>query len=203
MDHVTFEEKLERNPLRMAVREYFEVKPLRKAAEARRIDRALHFCSRDGKGTVLLHKYFAPAVIVAVDPDERLVEKARESVGGLPVVFSVGSLASLAYGDASFDAVFILGELHNYPNWRECLDEISRVTEPGGLLLIEDLSAESFEYALGRYFRARTEHQYDSMLRLGEFHDYIQTLGYEVLRSKRPRPFGLFTYFVAAARKKS
>ncbi|NLJ45691.1 MAG: hypothetical protein GX430_03940, partial [Treponema sp.] len=37
MDHATFEENLERNPLRMRVREQYEVKPLRDAAPGDRI----------------------------------------------------------------------------------------------------------------------------------------------------------------------
>jgi len=201
MEHATFEERLERNPLRMWVRERFEVKPLRDAAAPCRIDRALHFCCRDGKGTALLHRYFSPARIAAVDPDDGMVKAARETVAGLPVDCSVGSLSRLDFGDESFDAVFVLGELHNYPEWRDCVSEISRVTKPGGLLFIEELSAESFEYCLGRYFRAKTEHAYDSMLRLDEFRDKVRASGFEELRFRRVTPLGLFTYFVLAARK--
>jgi len=201
MEHDTFEDRLERNPLRMWVRERFEVKPLRDAAPRCRIDRALHFCCRDGKGTALLHRYFPAARIAAVDPDEGRVKAAREAVAGLPVDCSAGPLARLDFGDGSFDAVFVLGELHNYPEWRDCLGEISRVTKPGGLFLIEELSAESFEYGLGRYFRAKTEHAYDSMLRLDEFRESVRALGFEELRFRRAFPLGLFTYFVLAARK--
>ncbi len=201
MDHATFEENLERNPLRMWVRERYEVKPLRDAAPPGRIERALHFCCRNGTGTALLHRYFSPGRMEAVDPDEALVSQARARVEGLPVDCSVGSLTRLAFADASFDAVFVLGELHNYPEWRDCLAEISRVTRPGGLLLIEELSAESFQYGLGRYFRDRTEHDYGAMLRLGQFVDHVRSSGFEILRLSKPVPFGLFRYFVLAARK--
>jgi ubiquinone/menaquinone biosynthesis C-methylase UbiE len=201
MEHATFEEKLERNPLRMWVREHFEVKPIRDETAPCRIDHALHFCCRNGKGTALLHRYFSPARIAAVDPDEGMIRQARENVAGLPVDCSVGSLSRLDFGNESFDAAFILGELHNFPQWRECMDEISRVTKPGGLLLIEELSSESFEFGLGRYFRDRTEHDYAAMLRLDEFSDYVRTSGYETLRLKKIVPLGLFKYFVLVARK--
>lgn len=201
MDHATFEENLERNPLRMWVRERYEVKPLRIAAPPGRIDRALHYCSRNGTGTALLHKHFSPARMAAVDPDEAMVKQARERTAGLPVDLSVGSLTRLAFPDASFDAVFVLGELHNYPEWRDCVAEISRVTKPGGVFLIEELSAESFEYGLGRYFRAKTEHDYPSMLRQGEFVDFVRSSGFEILRLRKPVPLGLFRYFVLAARR--
>lgn len=201
MDHATFEENLERNPLRMWVREQYEVKPLRDAASPVRIDRALHYCCRNGAGTALLHKHFSPGRMEAVDPDAALVDQARERVAGLPVDCSVGSLTHLAFPDASFDAVFVLGELHNFPDWRDCVTEISRVTKPEGVFLIEELSAESFEYCLGGYFRVRTEHNYASMLRLGEFVDFVRASGFEVLRLRKPVPFGLFRYFVLATRK--
>jgi ubiquinone/menaquinone biosynthesis C-methylase UbiE len=201
MDHATFEENLERNPLRMWVRERYEVRPLRDAVPPTRIDRALHYCCRNGTGTALLHKYFSPGRMEAVDPDEALVNQARERVAGLPVDCSVGSLTRLTFADASFDAVFVLGELHNYPDWRDCVAEISRVTKPGGLFLLEELSAESFENGLGRYFRDRTKHDYGSMLRLGEFVDLVRASGFEVLRLRKPVPFGLFKYFVLAARR--
>ncbi|HWR13025.1 MAG TPA: class I SAM-dependent methyltransferase [Rectinemataceae bacterium] len=202
MNHASFEEKLERNPLRGMVREYFEVKPLRDIADPGDIDLALHYCSRNGKGTELILKYFSPGKISAVDRDEGLVAISRETLADLPVDIASGSLTGLAYRDASFDAVFVLGELHNYPEWRDCLGEIARVTKPGGFFLIEELSAESFEYALGRYFRAKTEHRYDAMLRLEEFREAVQAVGFEILRLQKRKPFGLFSYFVMAAKKR-
>ena len=202
MDHASFEEKLERNPLRGMVREYFEVKPLRDILNPGKIDLALHYCSRNGKGTALIHKYFSTGKISAVDPDEALVAISRETLADLPVDIALGSLTALDARDASFDAVFVLGELHNYPEWRDCLGEIARVTKPGGLFFIEELSAESFEYALGRYFRAKTDHQYEAMLRLEEFREAIQAAGFEILRLQKRKPFGLFSYFVMVARKR-
>ncbi|HWP68877.1 MAG TPA: class I SAM-dependent methyltransferase [Rectinemataceae bacterium] len=200
MNHASFEERLERNPLRGLVREYFEVKPLRDIADPGKIDLALHYCSRNGKGTALIHKYFSPGRIDAVDPDEGLVSISRETLAGLHVDIASGSLTRLNYRDDRFDAVFVLGELHNYPEWRDCLGEIARVTKPGGFFFIEELSTESFEYALGRYFRAKTDHQYDAMLRLDEFLDAVQAAGFEILRLQKRKPFGLFSYFVMAAR---
>lgn len=202
MDHASFEERLERNPLRGMVREYFEVKPLRDIADPGNIDLALHYCSRNGKGTELILKYFSPGKINAVDPDEGLVSISRGTLAGLPVDIASGSLTRLGYRDASFDAVFVLGELHNYPEWRDCVSEIARVTKPGGFFFIEELSAESFEYALGRYFRAKTDHRYEAMLRLEEFRDAVQAAGFELLRLQKRKPLGLFSYFVMAAKKR-
>jgi len=202
MDQASFEERLERNPLRGMVREYFEVKPLRDIADPGKIDLALHYCSRNGKGTALIHKYFSPDRINAVDPDKGLVEISRETLAGLPADIALGSLTRLDFSDAGFDAVFVLGELHNYPEWRDCLGEIARVTKPGGFFFIEELSAESFEYALGRYFRVKTDHRYEAMLRLNEFRDAVQAAGFEILRLQKRKPFGLFSYFVMAARKR-
>lgn len=202
MDHASFEERLEGNPLRGLVREYFEVKPLRDIADPGNIDMALHYCSRNGKGTALIHKYFSPGKLSAVDPDEGLVAISRETLAGLPVDIASAPLTRLDYQNALFDAVFVLGELHNYPEWRDCLSEIARVTKPGGFFFIEELSAESFEYALGRYFRAKTAHQYDAMLRLDEFRDAVEAAGFELLRLQKRIPFGLFSYFVMAAKKR-
>lgn len=201
MDHASFEERLERNPLRAWVREQFEVKPLKDILDPGPIGRALHYCSRNGTGTVLIHKYFSPGRIDAVDPDPALVEASRKATSGLPVDIVQGSLVDLGYKDASFDAVFVLGELHNYPEWRDCVAEIARVAKPGAFLFIEELSAESFEFGLGRYFKAKTEHDYPAMLRREEFRAAVQAAGFDVLRFRELRPLGIFSYFVLAARK--
>ncbi|MCX7028100.1 MAG: hypothetical protein NT061_11630 [Spirochaetes bacterium] len=103
MDHASFEEKLERNPLRGLVREYFEVKPLRDIADPGKIDLALHYCSRNGKGTALIHTYFSPGRISVVDPDKDLVGISRENLAGLPVDIALGSLTRLDYRDAGFE----------------------------------------------------------------------------------------------------
>ena len=39
------------------------------------------------------------------------------------------------------------------------------------------------------------------MLRLEEFVDRVRASGFEILRLRKPVPFGLFKYFVLAARR--
>jgi ubiquinone/menaquinone biosynthesis C-methylase UbiE len=201
MKRLNVESLIENNPLRSYVRERYELRPLRRATGVGVVPRALYFPCGDGKATALLLKHFSLQEVSAIDQDERLVEQARRNHPAAGVDFSVGDVRSLDFADDTFDAVFDLADLHNYAEWQRGLRELRRVLKPDGLLIVEELSIETFTHAAGRVFRALTRHPYDSMFTVDSFRDCLLECELEVLSLERLNQFGLLKYFTVIARK--
>jgi SAM-dependent methyltransferase len=198
---VTFEALLENNPLRGCVRELYEVRPLRQATDVGVIPRALHIECKDGRPTALILKHFSITKMSAIDRDGRLIAAARRrsALGG--VEFSTGDVLSLDFADDTFDAVFDLAELHNYADWERGLLELRRVLRPGGLLVLEEISRESFARGAGRIFKLLTRHPYDTMFTADVFRDKVRVSGFDVLHFEERNQFGLLRYFLMIARR--
>ncbi len=93
------------------------------------------------------------------------------------------------------------GIIHHIPNWRDCLKELYRVVKPGGQLILEDLSVETFSTPFGRLLRKLLVHPYQDMFTQAEFVNELKALGFIVETEKQYYP-GL-KYFVVIARKPS
>ncbi len=101
-----------------------------------------------------------------------MIDLARKRNRDKSISFSVQDAAGLIFSDNSFDAVFDFGIIHHIPDWKKALDEIRRVLQCGGWLIMDDLSIESFETNTGKAFRLLSVHPYESMFRTDEFVDY-------------------------------
>jgi SAM-dependent methyltransferase len=197
----TFEHALENNRLRGIVREHFEVMPLRRATDVGIISHALHIACGNGDPTALIMKHFSLEQVSAIDRDAESVAVARGKPALARVDLSVGDVCSLRFDDNTFDAIFDLAELHNYADWERGLLEMKRVLRPGGLLILEELSLESFNHAAGRLFRVLTSHPYGSMLTTDGFRDRVLGSGFDILNFEERNPLGLLRYFIMIARK--
>ncbi len=198
---MTFEERLENNRLRAFVRDRLEVKPLRRATDVGTIPRALHIACGNGSSTSLILKRFSVGKVAAIDREEGKIAEARGNPDLEGIDFSVGDVRSLSFEDGGFDAVFDLADLHNFADWERGLLEMKRVLKPGGLLILEELSRESFGRGAGRLFKRLTEHPYGAMLTIDGFRESVLRNGFEILRFDRKNPLGLLRYFVLVARK--
>jgi ubiquinone/menaquinone biosynthesis C-methylase UbiE len=82
-----------------------------------------------------------------VDPSQAAVEKLRRSFQGVAnVEFTIGSMDSIPYPDASFDIVVINSVLQMLPGVaaaRRALAELVRVCRPGGLVFVGELPFRS------------------------------------------------------------
>ena len=146
-------------------------------------------------------KHFDAVEVSAIDRDDALIADACRRLGSDTIRFSVQDVRSLRFEDCSFDAAFDLADLHNMENWKDGVLELRRVLRPGGLLILEELSQETFTHAAGILFRALTEHPYDSMLTRDGFRDYVLQAGFDILHFEEKIPFGLLRYFVMVARR--
>jgi ubiquinone/menaquinone biosynthesis C-methylase UbiE len=194
-----FEYALENNRLRSIVREAMEVRRLRSATDVGAIGRALHIACGGGDPTRLILKHFDLRGLCGIDKDPEVVAAARRAYPDFD--FSVGEVRDLRFEDCRFDAAFDLADLHNYPDWERGLSELFRVLRPGGLLVLEEISRETFSRGAGRLFKALTEHPYDSMLTVPDFRSRVERIGFRIESFEEYNPLGLLRYFVMAARK--
>jgi ubiquinone/menaquinone biosynthesis C-methylase UbiE len=197
----SFEYILENNRLRALVREHMEVKPLRRATGVGSIAHALQIACGNGSSTSQIMRYFAPERLSAIDREGDLIAVARKTHDPAKFDFYARDVFSLGFDDNVFDAVFNLADLHNYEDWETGLMELKRVLKPGGLLIMEDLSRETFGHSAGKIFKMLTDHPYDSMLSMEDFRDFALRNGFEVLHFERRNPLGLLKYFIMIARK--
>jgi ubiquinone/menaquinone biosynthesis C-methylase UbiE len=198
----TFEEALEDNPLRPLVRDRMEILPLARASGTGRIGLALQVACARGDSTRQLLQRFDIAELVAVDKSEAMILVAGQKHAGLAASFRVMDIPRLDFPDGRFDAVFNLAELHNYADWREGLAEMSRVLKPGGRLIMDELSIESFECGAGPYFKRRTVHPYERMFSAKELRTALGDCGLEALCFETRNPLGLLPYLIIVAEKR-
>lgn len=172
-----FEFFLMNNPIRAKVQANYEMPILRRMTSLQNPKHILEIGCGNGYGTTLIMKSFGPERITAIDLDEKMIARARRrKLEG--VTFKVMDASRLEFPDNEFDAVVDFGIIHHIPNWKECLEEVKRVLRPGGEILIEDLSTDSFTTWSGLILKAITDHPYDSMYSQDEFTRYLGQIGF-------------------------
>jgi len=140
-----------------------------------------------GTGNLALGGFKRGAVVVGLDPSEKMLGLAREKAEGLranatapvPTFLQVAEpFLAIPYEDATFDAVVSTYAFHHIPQHRQpdAVREMLRVLAPGGSLAMGDLifaSAEAEREALSRcewleeeYF-ARLDELAPALARLG------------------------------------
>ena len=95
----------------------------------------LDLAAGTGDFSMLVRKRDPAATTVAVDLTERMLRLARAR--GVPDAVCADA-GSLPFQSASFDCVFIGYGLRNFPNLKQVLAELERVTRPGGMLVTLD-----------------------------------------------------------------
>jgi ubiquinone/menaquinone biosynthesis C-methylase UbiE len=78
---------------------------------------------------------------VGVDVDSAQIALARLAAGGRSEVsFMTASATDLPFDAGHFDIVFTNKALHHVPEWQQAIEEIKRVTAPGGHVVFADLN---------------------------------------------------------------
>jgi demethylmenaquinone methyltransferase/2-methoxy-6-polyprenyl-1,4-benzoquinol methylase len=97
--------------------------------------RVLDLASGTGDFSLLVRRHSPGAQPVAVDLTERMLRLARERGVDSAVC---GDAGALPFSDGTFDCVFIGYGLRNFPDLKQAVREVERVTRPGGLLVSLD-----------------------------------------------------------------
>lgn len=95
----------------------------------------LDLASGTGDFSLLVNRLYPGSQAITVDLTEGMLHLARAR--GLPHAVCADAEV-LPFPDASFDCVFIGYGLRNFPNLKLALNEIERVTRPGGLMVSLD-----------------------------------------------------------------
>lgn len=76
----------------------------------------------------------APARVVGIDPSSAYIQAARAHVTDSRATFEEADVRQLRFADASFDKALSLLVLNFVPTPGQALDEMRRVTRPGGVV---------------------------------------------------------------------
>ncbi len=190
------------NPLRGYLQSFIEIPRIISFSTVPVNGRVLEIGCGSGRGTQLIQKHFQPAEITGIDLDPKMIEIATHKHYDGKVDFQVADVTNLPFKNNTFDVIFDFGIIHHVPNWKKAVEHIVRVTKPGGLLVLEDLSIETFRNPLGRLARTFLAHPYSEMYAQNEFVHYLEKCGTEILAEKTFTNVGTIRYFTVVARKK-
>ena len=155
----------------------------------------------NGIGTQLISEIFEPIELIANDLDEQLVKIAKMKNPESKVVVKTGNAADLEFRDNEFGAVVGLSVMQEVPYSGTRGLPRHRVIKPNGLLILKELSIETFDSPFGRLARQFVWHPYSSMLGKDDFLEYLEQQGFEVI-SCQPHSMVIFlSDFLLVARK--
>jgi ubiquinone/menaquinone biosynthesis C-methylase UbiE len=183
------------NPFRRLIQEKYELKVLRGMTSINSIENALEIGCGNGSGTEIIKKYFSASSITGVDMDEKMIGIAQKRNKDSTISFKVMDASILDFPDNHFDAVFDFAIIHHIPNWKDCLSELKRVLKPGGELILEDLSLNSFINGTGKLWRRISVHPYENMYTPKEFTYFLQEIGFEIIHYKEAHPLKFVKIF--------
>ena len=143
-----------------------------------------------GCGAGALALALAPLVreVVGVDRVPELLELARERAPG-NAEFVEGDATSLEFDDASFDLAGTLRTLHHVRRPELVIAELTRVTRPGGTVVVIDQLAplDPLEaYPIDRFERAR-DPSHTRLLPETDLRGLFEANGLVLVRSRRQR----------------
>ena len=183
------------NPIRAYVQEKYELPILMNMLTSNTFDSVLEIGCGNGNGTKLIKKYFNPLHITAIDLDEKMIEIAQETFHDEPTTFQVMDASKLDFPNESFDAIFDFGIIHHIPNWKNCIGELRRVLKDGGILILEELSIDTFSGFPGSLYKSLLSHPYEQMFSTEEFLQHLKNVGFKINDFKKSNPFKMIQHF--------
>jgi len=115
-----------------------------------------------------------------------MLREATLLAGGIDdVAFMRADAEALPFADASFTAVLCSNSLHHYPNPARGLDEMARVLEPGGRLVVGDPCADVWTVRIADVFLRRFEPGHVRLYRTDEMTSLLYGAGLTGVRVRR------------------
>ncbi len=178
--------------------------------------RVLDLACGTGDFSLLVRGRYPGARPVAADLTERMLQLARQR--GLQEAVC-GDACRLPFTEGAFDCVFVGYGLRNFPHLKDAVEEIRRVTRPGGLLVSLDFFLPSnpilrllylaYLYIQGTFWgfvlhgspRIYTyiPDSLRSFLSIGEFSKLLYNCGYQGVREKSYILGGIGLHWAAKA----
>lgn len=135
-----------------------------------------------------LAERFQPEVIVGLDADPALIERAGPQVQSCSakVELQAGNAADMPWPDASFDLVYCHQTFHHIVAQEEALAEFFRVLKPGGVLLFAE-STRKYIHSL--QIRLLFRHPMDVQRTAEEYSAMIRKAGFDLPDSRISLPY--------------
>lgn len=160
------------NPARRALQRFYEVRSLTELGGRLDGGRALEIGCGSGYGTQLILERMGASSVDAIDPDPKMVERARRRLrrhaNAIRIVHgdALDLFGALGAADGSYDAVFDFAVIHHVEDWRAALDEVARVLRPGGRFYFVEVTSA----ALARpTYRRLFDHPENDRFAAGQF----------------------------------
>ena len=141
-----------------------------------------------GCGPGIVSAALAPSAgeVVAYDITPEMLEKARQrcqEAGVQNVLFELGMAEKLSFPDGSFDVIVSRATFHHFPDPHRVLEEIVRVTRPGGKIVVADVvsSENAEEAALHNALEILRDPSHVRMLSGNELRGLLQAVGCRVI----------------------
>lgn len=128
--------------------------------------------------------------VTGIDLSGVRVSNAREMAAGAPedlrqlLRFEHGSATAMPFADGEFTHVWSQATIYHVPDKETALEEIRRVLQSGGLLVLDDLlkprrdvSEESRQYVYDRLL-------FDTPFSFTGYQDYLKSIGFSILESE-------------------
>jgi ubiquinone/menaquinone biosynthesis C-methylase UbiE len=119
-----------------------------------------------GTGVFTLDYLATGAEVVGLDISLPMLEVAKRKAAGYPFTAVQGNMLALPFADASFDKVVSVTAVEFTQDARKAVDELFRVANPGGVIVVGTLNSLS-PWATRR--RAKTERGEDHVLKEAHF----------------------------------
>lgn len=135
-----------------------------------------------------LAQRFQPEVIVGLDADPGLIERAGPQVQSCTakVELQAGNAASMPWPDASFDLVYCHQTFHHIVAQEEALAEFFRVLKPGGVLLFAESTRK---YIHSIQIRLLFRHPMDVQRTAEEYTAMIRRAGFDLPDARISLPY--------------
>ncbi|RMG20453.1 MAG: bifunctional demethylmenaquinone methyltransferase/2-methoxy-6-polyprenyl-1,4-benzoquinol methylase UbiE [Deltaproteobacteria bacterium] len=182
-------------------------------------DRVLDLATGTGDLAIAIARRHPDVTVVGVDPSRRMLEVAEQKVRRRAlagrIALRLGDAQALPFGDDYFDATTIAFGIRNVPDRRRALEEMRRVTRPGGRITILELNEPEGRWMgplarlyihrlvpwIGSAFSGNGEYRYlqRSIAAFPSPADFALVMRSAGLTQVEPRPltFGVCTLFIA------
>lgn len=190
------------NPARRALQRFYEVRWLVRLGGRLDGGRALEIGCGSGYGTQLIIERMGASSVDAVDPDPRMVERARRRLRRHTNVVRVvhgdalNLVEAVEAGEGSYDAAFDFAVIHHIEDWRAALEEVARILRPGGRFYFVEVTSAALTRPT---YRRLFDHPEHDRFAAGQFLAELPRHGLEV--GPRWKTFVGSDYVLGVARR--
>lgn len=147
-----------------------------------------------GRFVSALYDYF-PSIIYGIDPSNKMITKAQESIAATRVIFAQSSAEDLCIIDNSVDLAFLSQVYHHFQDKKKAISEIKRILKTDRYLCIRNSTIENLDTCLYlKFFPGVYEEDHKLLSSRDEIGNLLQghnfsIVGHSVIRQKFARNY--------------